>query len=129
MRLRGISMSFKAFALAAIGAVGAAVPASAIINAPVPAADYITFNGSDWAWASPCPPSGGLGGATCGVGPVLDLSYQGTQGWRLPTAAELAAGPTAADFGTPSSFACASVYFQSPYSHCDYSDAASGAVF
>jgi len=97
-------MKTTSFTLAAFGglALGAAVPASAAINAPVPTANYITFNGNDWAWASPCPPSGHGDGGTCGDGSAIDFSYQGTQGWRLPTAAELAAGPSVADFGSPS---------------------------
>ena len=121
-------MNLKKLALAAIVA-GMPAPALAQINAPVPVANYITFGGFDWAWASPCPPSGGAGGTTCGFGPILDLSYQGTLGWRLPTAAELAAGPSASDFGTPSAFACASAWFVPTYTHCDYGDAAAGAVF
>jgi hypothetical protein len=106
-----------------------AVPAAAQINAPVPTDNYITFMGNDWAWASPCPPSGGFGGTTCGDGSLLDLTYQGTQGWRLPTAAELATGPTVADFNTPGGFKCASAWFTSSYTWCDYGDAAGGAVF
>jgi hypothetical protein len=121
-------MSLKKLAFAALMA-GLPVPALAQINAPVPTANYITFGGFDWAWASPCPPSGGFGGTTCGFGPILDLSYQGTQGWRLPTAAELAAGPSVTDFGTASAFACASAWFVPTYTHCDYGDAAGGAVF
>lgn len=121
-------MKTKLAALAATMLVGAGVsPASAaIINAPVPVANYITFGGNDWAWAMPCPavPQG-----PCGNTPVLDLSFQGPLGWRLPTLAELSAGPSAADFGTPSSFKCAAAYFNSSYSHCDYGDAAAGLVF
>jgi hypothetical protein len=123
-------MNVKIAALAAIafGATGVSAPAFAAINAPVPVANYITFNGDDWAWASPCPPSGGIPGSSCGDGSPIDLSYQSTLGWRLPTAAELAAGPSVSDFGTSSSFACASAWF-SNYSHCDYFDAQGGAVY
>lgn len=125
-----MNIKLAALAAVALGAATIAAPASAaIINAPVPSANYITFGSNDWAWASPCPPSGGAQGTTCGAGPLLDLSYQSTQGWRLPTAAELAAGPSVSDFGTSSSFACASSWFNSIYSHCDYSDAQGGAVF
>jgi hypothetical protein len=113
----------------ALGLTVFAAPAQAIINAPVPAANYITFNGAHWAWASPCPPSGSGEGITCGDGQAVDFSYQGTQGWRLPTAAELLAGPTVADFGTASNFKCASAWFTPSYTHCDYGDAQSGAVF
>ena len=123
-----MNVKVAAFAALALGATGISAPAFAAINAPVPVANYITFGGNDWAWASPCPPSGAGQGTTCGDGSPIDLSYQSTQGWRLPTAAELAAGPSVSDFGTPSVFACASAWF-SNYSHCDYSDAASGAVY
>ncbi len=121
-------MYLKEIALAAFVA-GMPYPALAQINAPVPVANYITFGGLDWAWASPCPPSGSAGGTTCGSGAAVDFTYQGTQGWRLPTAAELAAGPAVTDFGTAVAFACASAWFTSAYTHCDYGDAAGGAVF
>jgi hypothetical protein len=115
-----ISAAFAASLLA-----GVAMPSSAaVINAPVPGTHYISFGGNDWAWAMPCPATGGA----CGDGSALDLSFQGAQGWRLPTLAELAAGPTPADFGTATNFKCASAYF-SNYSHCDYSDAVAGAIF
>lgn len=117
-------MSLKKLALAAL-VIGAPAPALAQINAPVPVANYITFGGFDWAWASPCPPTG----AGCGSGAPVDLSYQGTLGWRLPTAAELAAGPSVGDFGSSSAFACASAWFTSAYTHCDYGDAQAGAVY
>jgi hypothetical protein len=112
----------------ALGLTVYAAPAQAISNTPVPVANYITFSGNDWAWASPCPPSGGVPGTICGTGDVVDFTYQGTQGWRLPTAAELLAGPTVADFGSPSLFKCASAWFTN-YGHCDYGDAAGGAVY
>jgi hypothetical protein len=124
----------------------AAVPAAAAINLPVPTNAYITFGGLDWAWASPCSPTGCIGGND-----PLDLSFQGTLGWRLPTAAELLAAPTAADFvfaganipnggadingttftGSPGGdAACAAAYFTPGFfNHCDYSDGNIGAVF
>ncbi|WP_293226348.1 PEP-CTERM sorting domain-containing protein [Ottowia sp.] len=109
----------------------------AFLNAPVPANAYITQGGLDWAWASPLPAA---------VAP-LDLSYQSAQGWRLPTAAELANAPLATDFmkaganvplaGTdpvsgayfavPNAnltgpAACATPYFSASYHHCDWAD-------
>lgn len=65
----------------------AALPAQAILNVPVPANATITHAGLQWAWVSPL-----------GTGNDVDLTFQGTLGWRLPTAAELAAAPTAAQF-------------------------------
>jgi PEP-CTERM motif len=123
-------MIFKTLALSASALVVSvlAVPAQAAINAPVPTANYIVFGGDDWAWASPCPPSGGFGNIMCGTGDTVDFSYQATQGWRLATAADLATGPTVADFGTAGNFACAAAWFTRSYDYCDYGDAAAGAV-
>ena len=131
---------------AALGA--AAVPAAAAINLPVPSNAYITFGGLDWAWASACSPTG------CNFDPAqnaLDLSFQGAFGWRLPTAAELAAGPSAADFvfpganvpnggadingttftGAPGGDAASAVaYFTNQvFNHCDFNEGVIGAVF
>ncbi len=64
------------------------VPAfAAPINSPVPSNAYIVFSGLDWAWGGPCPYIGGCYATG-------DLSYQSTQGWRLPTAAELGLIPS-----------------------------------
>lgn len=88
--------------MAATVALGLSVaPASAgPINAPVPSNAFITLNGFDWAWASPCPAQGGAGpGVSCGNGfQAVDLTYQSTLGWRFPTAAELLLAPVAQDF-------------------------------
>lgn len=139
----------KYLLLAATAAFGfATAPAHAALNVPVPTNTYITFNGADWAWASPCSPSG------CNNDPAqspLDLSYQSTQGWRLPTLAEMLLAPTAANFvfaganvpfggadanGTvsgdaPGDLACATAYFTTPNSFnlCNYGDAAMGAIY
>ena len=123
-----MNIKIAAFAALALSATGVSAPAFAAINAPVPVANYITFGGNDWAWASPCPPSGSGGGITCGDGSPIDMSYQSTQGWHIATASDLASGPSASDFGSASAFACAAAWF-SNYSHCDYGDAAGGAVF
>lgn len=125
----------KKFLLAATVLVS--VPAAAAVNLPIPANAYITMGGLDWAWAIPLP----------GASFPNALSYQGSQGWRLPTAQELAAAPLATDFlfaganvpfnGTDplsgSHFsatngaytgagACAAGYFDTPYTHCDWQD-------
>jgi hypothetical protein len=120
-------MKIALMAAGSLLAVVAASPAEAIINAPVPAANYITFGGNDWAWASPCPATAAAA-ASCGTGEGVDFSFQGGQGWRLPTLGELLAGPAAADFGPIGSFACASAYFTN-YGHCDYNDAAAGDIY
>jgi hypothetical protein len=114
--------------------------ASALVNLPVPRNAYITIAGLDWVWASPC---GAYG--SCGD---IDLTYQGTQGWRLPTVAEFAFHPTAAQFvfpganvpaggsdaygntweiGSPGADAtCAATYFSPIWSHCDWGDGIAG---
>lgn len=135
----------KSIVIAAAFAFAAAAPASAaFIDAPVPINAYITFGGLDWAWANPCAPTG-----SCGD---IDLSYQSTQGWRLPTQAEYNARPDALDFvfvganvplgGTdpvssaefqagppPGDAACATPYFSSIYRHCDWIDGLNGNVW
>ena len=123
----------------ACGGVGAS---AAYFDSPVPASAYITKGGLDWAWAYPLP--AGSGG--------FDLAYQSTQGWRLPTAAELAGAPLATEFMKPGGnvplggadpvsgatfqatnanltgpAACATPYFSTSYRHCDW-DQWSGAA-
>lgn len=126
--------------LAALAMIAGAQSASAIVNAPVSANAYITIGSLQWAWASPC-------GAVESCGDI-DLSYQATQGWRLPTAAEFANHPTAEQFvfvganvpafgadsfgntfqaGSPgAAAACATAFFSPFYTHCDWSDGLSG---
>ena len=147
-------MTMKSFLLGATAAVALAVAVAApeaqatIINAPVPTNAYITLNGLDWAWGLPVSvanyPSWG--------GSVAEFAYQFSQGWRLPTAAEMALAPTsAADFtfaganvpaggtdpvsgttfngGNPSAAACATPYFSNVFTWCDYGDPASFGRF
>lgn len=139
---------FKALMVAAgsLTVLAAASPAAAILNVPLPANTYITFGGHDWAWASPCSPAGcNFDGSN-----ALDLSFQGGLGWRLPTLAELLAGPAPSDFsfaganvplggssvegttvsGAPGDLACASAYFSNgPFNLCNYGDAAVGGIY
>jgi hypothetical protein len=70
-----------------------ALPAhAAFVDAPVPSDAYITLNGFDWAWASPC------SGPNCGSGFGLDLSFQSVFGWHIPSVEELALAPVGMDF-------------------------------
>lgn len=116
-------MNIKILALLSAAACVAS-PALAVINAPVPADNYITFGGADWAWASPCSP---YVGNSCGP---IDMTYQSTQGWRIAEAADFLSGITAADFGPADNFKCASDYFATYVpSHCDYGDGAAHYVY
>ncbi len=68
--------------------LGSYTSALAIINSPVPENAYITKNGYDWAWASPC------AGPDCGsYGIAIDLSYQSQFGWMMPNEQLLAFAP------------------------------------
>jgi hypothetical protein len=99
-----LTLSAACVALASISAV----PAQAAINAPVPVENFINVDGLDWVWASPCSPDG------CWAGSGIDMSYQSTQGWRIPTYAEFAARPEESEFGGK----CGSAYF-TEFSWCD----------
>jgi hypothetical protein len=124
MKPRTVIVAVCAIVLMAAGAQ--ALP----INSPVPTNAYITFNGLEWAWASPTADN-------------VDLSYQGLLGWRVPTAAELTLAPLATGFvfpganvplggtdlasganfryGSPGGdAACAAPYFSLSWSHCDW---------
>lgn len=63
----------------------------ALIDAPVPNNAYITINGLDWAWASHT-------SDTSSIYFGVDLSFQSSFGWRIPSAEELASAPLATDF-------------------------------
>ncbi|MDE2405177.1 MAG: PEP-CTERM sorting domain-containing protein [Sphingomonadales bacterium] len=72
----------------AVSALAISGPASAaLFNQPVPVNATVSFNGLQWAWASP------LGSPS-----DVDLSYQGAFGWHLPTADELLLAPNAQQF-------------------------------
>lgn len=107
------------------------------INLPVPLNATIFHNGLRWAWAFPLPASSGI-----------QLSFQSTLGWRLPTAAEMAFAPQATAFmyfganvpiltnddpvsnawfsdlnaNLTGDAACATPYFSDSYDHCDWQD-------
>ena len=116
--MRNILLAASALACAAF-----TTPAMAAINTPVPTTNYITFGGVDWAWASPCSPSG------CWAGSGIDMSYQSTQGWRIATAADLATGPAPSNFlDANNNVICASAWFTG-FNHCDYGDAVAGYIW
>ncbi|MBL4741260.1 MAG: hypothetical protein JKY12_09710 [Sneathiella sp.] len=119
------------------------IPAQAApLNVAVPANAYINIGNLDWAWAAPCSPTQ----PSCGI---IDLSFQGPLGWRLPSAAEFASHPVAADFlfpganvpnggtgpngnkfqngpGPNAAGACAAAYFSSIHKHCDWQNGLQG---
>src|SRR5215469_10078722 len=84
------------FATTACLVLGATAAMAVPINSPVPTDATITFDGLQWAWGGPCTFSGGCGDGT--------LAYQGTQGWSLPTAADMAL-VDAYDASNPAAFA------------------------
>lgn len=122
---------------------------AALFDAPVAANAYITFNGLDWAWASPVAADGSFGAG------AVDLSFQAAYGWRLPTAAEMLGAPLATQFifaganvpfggtdpvsgshfpdGSPAldaldgDAACAAAYFNTAFHHCDWDNAPGSA--
>ena len=126
---------FRATACVVALSASALAPAqAAIFDQPVAANAYVTLNGLDWAWAAPLP---GL----------VDLSFQATFGWQLPTASQLDAAPQATDFifaganvplfgvdpvsgstfqatngALTGAAACAAAYFGTSYVHCDWQD-------
>lgn len=64
----------------------ASTGANAALDVSVPDNATVMYNGLQWAWASP-------------LGPFsVDLSYQGSFGWHLPTPEELAMAPGALQF-------------------------------
>ena len=114
----GVIMKTKIFAVAASAfALATATPSFAAVYAPVPTANYIQFGGLDWAWAAPC----AFQAPTCGA---VDMTFQATQGWRIPTLAEFLARPKVSDFGGK----CASAWFSTVHSHCDFGDPENGGV-
>jgi hypothetical protein len=115
-------MSIKGLLHATVACMALSITAAVAspINSPVPDNATITWNGLQWAWGSPC----SYAGAGCGT--AADLTYQGTQGWRLPTVSEFAL-VTAYDVGSPGNFAN---LFYFPGANVPYggTDPVSGAV-
>lgn len=115
-------MKIRNWVMAAILGAGISGPAAAgPILTDLTTDDYITFGGLDWAWAGPISSELWFGTNTL-FAPGLHA------GWRLATDAEWALRPAASDFGTFDNFKCASEYWNSTFTHCDYFDGENGAV-
>jgi len=138
-QLRNLSASL---AIVAALSFGGPAQSAVLVNGPLPTNAYITFNGLDWAWANPWPYTD--------PNAQWDLSVQAAFGWRIPTLAELALAPAAAQFafaganvplggsdpvsgavfqaGSPGQdAACATPYF-SNRTWCDWQDGRGGAL-
>ncbi len=101
---------------------------AALVDAAVDPIDFITIDGADWAWAGPCAPFE----PSCGV---IDLSFQAPLGWALASTLQIdaviaGAGGLALWVGlfAPGDI-CASRFFSTLHSHCDYGDGAAGAIY
>lgn len=106
-----------ATATLALGIVTAAQAIPVDTN-PITSDHYIEHNGLLWAWASP---------VAAQFFSSNELFLPGIQdGWRFATADEWDARPTPSDFGTSDNFKCASRFWNSVFTHCDYSDFVSG---
>lgn len=89
---------------------------------PLPDSLVIEHNGLLWAWAGPIAANDWSGINTL-YAPELH------EGWRFATDLEMAARPSAADFlNADGSLRCASAYWNSYFTHCDYNDGLSGLV-
>jgi hypothetical protein len=75
------------------------------------AADYIVHSGLQWAWAGPISSQYWFG-----ANELFQASLH--TGWRQATDSEWLLRPTAAMFGG----ACASKYWNSNFTHCDFGD-------
>ena len=91
-------MKGKVLGLLAVGLVAVPAAQAAVVNAPLPASTYITYNGYDWAWAFPIAPDGSYRPSSSDPRYKIDLSYQSQFGWRLPTSEELLLAPNGTDF-------------------------------
>lgn len=111
-----MKLGVLAAAAAASMTMVAAMPAAASLDISIPVDNYIVYGGLDWAWAGPCGPVAGNSCNSSGIDTMT--AFQASEGWRIPTLVEFAARPEVSDFGGK----CASAYFGSGYSHCDFGD-------
>jgi len=95
-----------------------------LISDPLTSDVYITYNGLDWAWASP------VAAASWWPNELMAPSFH--EGWRYATATEWASRPEASMFltvpGDVSTAKNAVAYWNTYFTHIDYSDAVNGYV-
>ncbi|MCG6882753.1 MAG: VPLPA-CTERM sorting domain-containing protein [Silicimonas sp.] len=89
------------------------VAKAATIDAAVPSGFIESVGGNEWVWGSRCSPGGCSGGTL----EPLDLSFQGSQGWRIPTVGEITGAINSVGLSSWSSMfvavGCAAKYFTS----------------
>lgn len=93
----------------ALGLTGTAIAGPVLTDLTVN--DYITVGALDWAWAAPITSELWFGFNTLSPASLH-------AGWREATDAEWAAKPVSTDFGGK----CASKYWNSVFTHCDFGD-------
>jgi hypothetical protein len=94
--------------------------ATLIATDPLPADTYIYHNGLYWAWASP------VASQFWGDNELKTPEFHA--GWRYATDQEWASRPIASDFGTVDNTKQAAAYWNTIYTHIDYTNAEEGLV-
>jgi hypothetical protein len=112
-------LGFLAAGMLTMPMTSSAIP---IDTSPITSDYYISFNGLLWAWASPVSSEDWSNGYNTLYVPEIQ------EGWRMATASEWATRPSASDFGTDNDYKCASRFWNSDFSHCDYYDGVNGWV-
>jgi hypothetical protein len=113
-----LAISIGLFLLGLVQMAGAT-----IITTPLPSNVYITQGDLDWTWASPV-------NVQYFQDNELKLPSFHSEGWRFATDLEMASHPLLADFTRPDGSYIQSVaYWNTVYTHVDYSDLNSGYVY
>ena len=99
--------------LASILALASASTVAVPLNTnPITSDFYITVGDLDWAWASPV--------SSVNYGRNVLYTPETQIGWRYATDLEWASHPAPTEFSANST--CASQFWNSGFSHCDYTD-------
>lgn len=115
-------MRLKSLLVFAVAATAFALPAAAtpIDPSPITAAYYAEHNGLYWAWASPVAVA--ISGSNVLYGPEIQ------DGWRYATDEEFAGLVVTDVLGLFSDTQCAARFWNSYYTHCDWTDVVGGYV-